>query len=308
MKWLSLFSGIGGFDLALVRQGHEIVAACEIDKYARTVYARHFPGVPIHKDATKLTGDEFGEIDGICAGFPCQAFSVAGKQFGFEDARGTLFYEIARLARQKRPQVLFLENVMGLLGHAENRTILTIFKILNELGYDLEWQGINGKYFLPQNRPRIYIIGTLRGKSKRKVFPFIGDDKKTIIKCNQLNNPRHSTHRVYGIDGVARTLKAVCGNKTGFYAIPVLTPKRPIKRQNGRRFKENGEPAFTLTVQDQHGIYDGCRVRVLTPLECERIQGFPDNWTEGLSDTRRWNVIGNAVMVPKIEKILERLK
>jgi len=121
MRWLSLFSGIGGFDLALVRKGHEIIAACEIDKYARTIYARHFPGVPIFNDATKLTGEEFGEIDGICAGFPCQPFSTAGKGLGFEETRGTLFFEVVRIAKQKRPRFIFIENVAGLLFHDNNR-------------------------------------------------------------------------------------------------------------------------------------------------------------------------------------------
>jgi len=165
MKWLSICSGIGAIDLALVRKGHQIVAACEINKHARTIYARHFPGVPIFEDVTKLTGEEFGEIDAICAGFPCQAFSVAGNRLGFEDTRGTIFFEIARLARKKRPKLLFLENPDGLLFHDSGRTITIILSTLNELGYDVRWEGMDSKYFTSQVRKRIFIIATLREKT-----------------------------------------------------------------------------------------------------------------------------------------------
>jgi len=180
VKCLSLFSGIGGFDLALTRQGYEIVAACEIDKYARTIYTRHFPRVPIYEDATKLTGKEFGEIDIICAGFPCQAFSIAGKRLGFEESRGTLFFEIVRIAKQKRPRLLLLENVKGLLSHDSGRTFANILATLDEIGYDAEWQVLNSKYFVPQNRERIFIIAYLRGEPRPEVFP--------IRECIEGNN------------------------------------------------------------------------------------------------------------------------
>jgi DNA (cytosine-5)-methyltransferase 1 len=169
-----MFTGIGGFDLALKRKGHDIVGACEIDKYARQIYARHFPHVPIHQDATKINPKELPDFDILPAGFPCQAFSVAGKRLGFEDMRGTLFHEIARVAREKRPRYLLLENVPGLKFHDKGRTFETILTILDELGYDAEWQSINSKHFVPQNRERIFIIGHLRGEHTRQVFP-LGD-------------------------------------------------------------------------------------------------------------------------------------
>ena len=111
MKCFSMFSGIGGFDLALQNLGHEMIGACEIDRYARQIYAKQFPGVKIWEDATKINPTELPEFELLCAGFPCQAFSMAGKRLGFEDTRGTLFYEIARIAREKKPSYLFLENV-----------------------------------------------------------------------------------------------------------------------------------------------------------------------------------------------------
>lgn len=273
-----MFSGIGGFDLALRNQGHEITGACEIDRYARSVYAKQFPGVKIWENATKINPQELPDFEILCAGFPCQAFSIAGKRRGFDDTRGSLFFEIARIAKEKRPSILFLENVKGLLSHDKGQTFLTIIRTLDELGYDVQWQIINSKYFVPQNRERVFIVGNLRGKRSRKIFPIGNHD--TEIKRN---------------------------GKKNMIAIPVLTPDRIKKRQNGRRFKTNGEESFTLTAQDKHGIFDGTRIRRLTPLECERLQGFPDNWTKGISDTQRYKCVGNAVTVPVVEFIVKEL-
>ena len=279
MKCFSLFSGIGGFDLALEKQGHEIVGACEIDRYARQVYARHFPKTRIWKDATDINPKEIPDFELLVAGFPCQTFSVAGKRLGFEESRGTLFFEIARIVREKRPRLLLLENVKGLLSHDGGKTFAVILSVLDELGYDAQWQVLNSKYFVPQNRERVFIIGHSRDSTRPKVFPI-------QERCTGNNQARPKTPEL---------------NIT----MPCLTPNRLHRRQQGRRFKENGEPSFTLTAQDQHGISDGDQIRRLTPLECERLQGFPDNWTKELSDTQRYKCLGNAVTVPVIQYILE---
>lgn len=171
MKCFSLFAGIGGFDLALQKNGHEIVGACEIDRNARRIYERQFPNVKIWEDATKLDPAKLPDFDLLCAGFPCQTFSVAGKGLGFEESRGTLFFEIARIAKQKRPRLLLLENVKGLLNHDGGKTFANILATLDELGYDAEWQVLNSRYWLPQNRERIYIIGHLREKPTSQVLP-----------------------------------------------------------------------------------------------------------------------------------------
>ena len=154
----------------------EIVGACEIDEYARQVYARHFPTVPIHRDATTINPAELPDFDILVGGFPCQAFSIAGKRRGFEDTRGTLFFEIARIAQEKRPRYLLLENVKGLLSHERGETIRIIFQTLDELGYDTQARIVNSKDFVPQNRERIFIIGHLRETSRPKVFPISTDD------------------------------------------------------------------------------------------------------------------------------------
>ena len=210
MKVFSLFSGIGGFDLAAENLGHTIVGACEIDKYARSIYGKHFPDITIHNDATKVQPETLPYFDLLCAGFPCQAFSIAGKRLGFNDTSGTLFYEIARIAKEKKPHYLLLENVKGLLSHNKGETLRAIFKVLDEVGYDAEWQVVNSKYFVPQNRERIFIIGHLRGKSSRQVFP-LGEihprnnntQQKTRIERQRIQNQTSGAidanyHKGYG--------------------------------------------------------------------------------------------------------------
>ncbi|WP_148132023.1 DNA cytosine methyltransferase, partial [Streptococcus sp. HMSC056D07] len=173
MKFLDLFAGIGGFRLGMESAGHECVGFCEIDKFARKSYKaiHNTKGeIELH-DITRVTDESirgFGSVDVICGGFPCQAFSIAGNRRGFEDTRGTLFFEIARFASILRPKYLFLENVKGLLNHDGGATFETILGALDELGYNVEWQVLNSKDFgVPQNRERVFIIGHLRGECTR---------------------------------------------------------------------------------------------------------------------------------------------
>jgi len=272
MKFLDLFAGIGGFRLGMERAGHKCVGYCEIDKYARLSYnaIHNTEGEIDYKDITEVTNEEFrklrGKVDVICGGFPCQAFSIAGNQLGFEDARGTLFYEIARAAEQVKPRYLFLENVRNLLSHDKGKTFTRMLKILDELGYDAEWQVLNSKNFgVPQNRERVFIIAHLRGECTYRVFPIRGKDEKfnTDGEINQVGNIGKSDNfggnpqvtRVYDINGISPTLNTMQGGgREPKIVVPVLTPDRVEKRQNGRRFKTNGEPMFTITTQDRHGV------------------------------------------------------
>lgn len=272
MRFLDLFSGIGGFRLGMERAGHTCIGFCEIDKYARLSYnaIHNTEGEIDYKDITEVTNEEFrklrGKVDVICGGFPCQAFSIAGNQLGFEDARGTLFYEIARAAEQIKPRYLFLENVRNLLSHDKGKTFERMLKILDELGYDAEWQVLNSKNFgVPQNRERVFIIGHLRGECTYRVFPIRGENKEfnTNGEINQVGNIGKSDNfggnpqvtRVYDINGISPTLNTMQGGgREPKIVIPVLTPDRVEKRQNGRRFKTNGEPMFTITTQDRHGV------------------------------------------------------
>ena len=172
MKFIDLFAGIGGFRFGMESAGHECVAFCEIDKFARASYKaiHNTEGELELHDITQVTDDEIraiGHVDVICGGFPCQAFSIAGHRRGFEDTRGTLFFEIARFAAILKPKYLFLENVKGLLNHDKGDTFETILSALDELGYDVEWQVLNSKDFgVPQNREHVFIIGHLRGECR----------------------------------------------------------------------------------------------------------------------------------------------
>lgn len=286
-----MFTGIGGFEKGIEQAGAdwECIGYSEIDKYACSVFDSHYK-IKNYGDATKINPKDLPNFSLLVGGFPCQAFSIAGKRQGFKDTRGTLFFDIARILEEKKPRYLLLENVKGLLSHDGGRTFKTIVRILSNIGYRVEWQVLNSKNFgVPQNRERVFIIGYFRGECRPKVFPIGKQGKETI-----------STGQVVG----ALQAGYGKGDRTGGY---VIKEKRKLKQ------KGNGDPAFTLTAQDRHGVYDGkSNIRRLTPKECERLQGFPDDWTkhdkEGkeMSDTQRYKMLGNAVTVNVIEAIVRK--
>ena len=319
MKFLDLFAGIGGFRLGMESAGHECVGFCEIDKFARKSYkAIHDTEgeIELH-DITEVSDESIrriGSADIICGGFPCQTFSIAGNRRGFEDTRGTLFFEIARFASILRPRYLFLENVKGLLNHENGVTFETIISTLDELGYDVEWQVLNSKNFgVPQNRERVFIIGHLRGRSIRAIFPLGGNDKTTDCKqpkIKKVGNIRKKgksqSGDVVSIDSLAPTLCSTTTQKDPLkVAIPVLTPNRIDKRQNGRRFKTNGEPMFTLTGQDRHGILvKEATSRGYTEAEI----GDSVNLSHPNSKTRRGRVgkqIANTLLTGESQGVVE---
>lgn len=234
MKFLDLFAGIGGFRLGMESAGHECVGFCEIDKFARKSYKaiHNMEGeIELH-DITRVSNESvrrIGSVDVICGGFPCQAFSIAGNRRGFEDTRGTLFFEIARFASILRPKYLFLENVKGLLNHDGGATFETILGALDELGYNVEWQVLNSKDFgVPQNRERVFIIGHLRGRSIRAIFPLGGNDKTTDCKQQKIKKVgnirkkgKSQSGDVVSIDSLAPTL---CSTTTQKDPLKVAIP------------------------------------------------------------------------------------
>src|SRR5699024_3663737 len=247
----------------------------EIDKYARQSYKAMYDTTneeELH-DITQWTDGHIrqfvrdrGHIDCITGGFPCQSFSIAGKRGGFADTRGTLFFEIMRIADIVRPRYLFLENVKGLLNHDGGATFETILNTLDEFGYDAEWSLLNSKNFgVPQNRERVFIIGHLRGAGGRAVFPVGRTDTENTktdkgVLAADYRYDEGFRIREKGISPcLTSNMSSMSGSNNGFsnniYAI--LTPDRIEKRQNGRRFKEDGEPMFTLTAQDKHGVMLG---------------------------------------------------
>ena len=203
-----MFAGIGGFRSGLEKTGgFECVAYCEIDEKARKAYEAMYntEGEICFEDATKINPEDVPDIDLLCGGFPCQSVSIAGKRRGFNDTRGTLFFEIARIAAVKKPSVLLLENVQGLLSHDKGRTFQTILQTLDELGYDVVWQVLNSANFgVPQSRKRIFIIGYHRENCAGKVFAFNQINPKTLVR----RLPGHEGDRVYDSEGLSITLTA----------------------------------------------------------------------------------------------------
>jgi len=182
IRFIDLFGGIGGFRLGLEKASDrfECVWYNDNNKYAVQIYNKRFGENHEPKDIRKIKTEEIPDFDMLCAGFPCQSFSIAGRRKGFADTRGTLFFEIARIAKGKQPKYLLLENVKGLLSHEQGETFRTILRTLDELGYDAEWQVLNSKYFgVPQNRERVFIIGHLRGESSKQIFPIFQINKKS---------------------------------------------------------------------------------------------------------------------------------
>ncbi|EKS16995.1 DNA cytosine methyltransferase [Streptococcus sp. F0441] len=315
MKFLDLFAGIGGFRLGMESAGHECIGFCEIDKFARASYrAIHNTKGEIELHDITAVSDEFvrgiGRVDIICGGFPCQAFSIAGARRGFEDTRGTLFFEIARFASILKPKYLFLENVKGLLNHDKGNTFETILSALDELGYDVEWQVLNSKNFgVPQNRERVFIIGHSRRYRSRFLFPLSGESQSTssqsVVKIGNVNPSGNGMNgEVYQADGLAPTLTTNKGEGV-----------KIIQRAHG--YNQGGEHdiAPTLTrnsYQENNYLSDGFRIRKLTPRECWRLQGFPD-WAfdkaqEVNSNSQLYKQAGNSVTVSVIAAIAKELK
>lgn len=339
MKFLDLFAGIGGFRMGLESLGHECVGFCEIDKFARKSYKAIYDTkgeIELH-DITQVTNEEWrklrGAVDIICGGFPCQAFSIAGKRKGFlDETHGTLFFEIARAAKEIQPPLLFLENVKGLLSHDQGRTFRTILSTLDELGYDAEWQALNSKDFgVPQNRERVFIIGHLRGTGGRPVFPIRGENGTTIKQVGNINNSTSfgwnpQTGRVYDTEGLSPTLNTMQGGdrqpkirvreatKQGFAEASVgdsVNLAHPNSKT--RRGRVGKQIANTLLTGESQGVVEpNFRIRKLTPRECWRLQGFPD-WAfdkaqEVNSNSQLYKQAGNSVTVNVIKAIAERLE
>ncbi|HEL2085831.1 TPA: DNA (cytosine-5-)-methyltransferase [Streptococcus suis] len=281
MKFLDLFAGIGGFRLGMERAGHECVGFCEIDPFARKSYkAIHDTEgeIELH-DITRVTDESvrgIGSVDIICGGFPCQAFSIAGKRAGFEDTRGTLFFEIARFASILRPKYLFLENVTGLLNHDNGNTFETILGALDELGYDAEWQVFNSKNFgVPQNRERVFIIGHLRGAGGRAVFPFGRGDKEIGSLQGQSTN----------------TITARYGEAQGSGSY-IIEGQQPKIIQRGHGYNQGGEhdtaPTLTSNSWQENNLL---AIKEATAKGCsEATVGDSVNLSHPNSATRRGRV------------------
>lgn len=304
IRYFSMFAGIGGFELGIEQAARDlgIKAECvgysEIDRHAIATYERHF-NHDNYGDAARINPDALPVIDLLAAGFPCQPFSIGGKRLGFEEARGTLFFDIARILAVRQPRYFILENVKGLLSHDNGQTFRTILGILDELGYDLQWQVLNSKdYGVPQSRERVYIVGNLGGTPRPQVFP-----------APRQSNP-YTTVGKSTETAVARTLTAG-GNSGGNHSGMTILELTRNRSQSQRLYDPAGiSPTISTGGATTGGaevpkIQLESRIRRLTPIEFERLQGFPDNWTAG-SDTQRYKQCGNAVTVPVVRYVAKR--
>ena len=317
MKFIDLFAGMGGFRIALERNESECVYSSEWDKYAQITYKNNFGELP-EGDITKVDISKIPDHDILCGGFPCQAFSISGKQGGFNDARGTLFFEIAKIVKKKKPKIIFLENVKNLGRHDNGKTLNTIENVLNELGYNIFHKLLNSSHYgVPQNRQRIFIIGLKRSyTSKEFEFPTPTCEEVFLVDVLEKNVPSH-----FFVDRPDITFKEnnLLSELDLFDKKKYLRPIRIgtiSKGGQGERIYSPKGHSITLSaygggIAGKTGAYlINNKVRQLTPRECLRVQGFPEDYSFPHEITRpqKYKMCGNSVTVPVIEKIFKKIQ
>ena len=365
MNHLDLFSGIGGFSLGLKRVFNiKHTYYSEIDKYAIDVYKNNFKNISYVKSVTDVRGGELPRIDVITFGSPCQDFSLAGKRKGMDGARSSLISEAIRLIEECRPSFFIWENVKGTFSSNNGADFWSIIQAFTNIGgYRLEWQLLNTKWFLPQNRERIYLVGCLGKGSGKQIFPITENNQKVDETRANPNTctltTRYKDSQANGSYIIERELdaqeKIIVGNfrnDEGFRPrkdgdSPCLATRRssetdistmpPILniKTNNKKGYDIAKPGDTINYQNLQSktrngrvgkgiaqtLDSGCeqaviqnKIRRLTPVECERLQGFPDNWTKTgkelgtISDSQRYKMCGNAVTVDVVEAVAKNIK
>jgi DNA (cytosine-5)-methyltransferase 1 len=375
VNYLSLFSGIGGFDLAFTRVGMQCAGMVEIDKNCQNVLHRHFEYVHVYDDVKEINGSTYkrGAIDVICGGFPCQDLSIAGKRAGLAGERSGLWYEFARIIDQLEPRWVVAENVPGLLSSNKGADFEIIIRWLAERGYGMVWRVLDAQYFgVAQRRRRVFIVASLgSGRAAEILFEREGMSRDTPPSREAGQGTPSATLRGFGhgwqgqhngglyvneteqsLTVGGTDLTAICMSSgqanaeivkdgspslTLLHEQPIVATSRTLrqgKEGGGKGYLGLENRAMTLGRQEQNifftseqepkfgeipgtlGTYNGRRasvagaavgVRRLTPTECERLQGFPDGWTDGQSDSTRYRQLGNAVAVPVVEWIAKRI-
>ena len=318
IKFIDLFCGVGGIRIGMEAQGFECVMSSDINKECQRTYEENFGEKPLG-DITKINEKDIPDHDVLCAGFPCQPFSISGKQKGFEDTRGTLFFEICRIINEKKPKVVLLENVKHLVHHDKGKTFNVILNKLEELGYNVSWKVLNGSDFgVPQNRERIIIIGSLKGKfdfgavktqprgrliemlDKTGNFEYLDPKDYTLLEntkqqpgsglifAGYRNKPIRKTGVRPGTDHLSRVHK----QPNRIYSVYGIHPTLPSQETSGRY--------FILTEEN--------RVRKLTLNECWRIMGFPEKYKKISAVGEQYKQLGNSVCVPMISAVAEEIQ
>jgi DNA (cytosine-5)-methyltransferase 1 len=309
--YIDLFAGIGGFHLALSSFGAKCVFASEWDKYAAETYQQNFEIKP-NGDITEICEDEIPKHDILCGGFPCQAFSISGKQKGFEDIRGTLFFDIARIVKKHSPKVLFLENVKNLAKHDEGKTLTTIIETLEELNYTVFTKILNASNFgLPQNRERVYIVA-FNNTIDAENFQFPEPTNVPVCLEDILEDKPQNAKVINRTD--IEIYKNYIQTNSLFGEIQLLNKPVQIGKVNkggqGERIYHPLGHAITLSahgggVGSKTGLYlINEQIRKLSPRECARIQGFPDSFVLNKIDSQSYKQFGNSVSVNVLQKIL----
>ena len=332
IRYASLFSGIGGFELGIKAASErtgiktECVFASEFDpeskaqdmnkQPARIIYNKNF-GVFPDGDITKINAADVPECDLIVGGPPCQDYSLAGKRAGLCGAKGSMFHEFIRIVREKQPRCVLIENVKGLLSSNSGWDFARVLLELEDAGYSCEWEVRNTKAYLPQNRERVFIVGHLAtgGRDRPEIFPIregdkILDAKEPTVYCLDANYYK-------GVAQQARTM-VLCDSGQG-RKTQVRDVVAPLRANTGAGHNNlvvpdvarcltggghSGGNHSDMTVLPT-GIHG--RIRRLTPIECERLMGFPDGFTAGVADTNRYRCIGNSVTVPVVAAIVEKI-
>lgn len=297
-KFIDLFAGVGGIRIPFQEFGGTCVFSSEWDKYSQQTYEANFEHKP-NGDITQIDEKDIPEFDILLGGFPCQAFSIAGKRLGFEDTRGTLFFDVARIIKYRKPKAFLLENVKGLLNHQKGQTFDVIKKTLDDLGYQIYCQILNAKNFgVPQNRERVYIIGFQKEDKIEFSFP----------------DPLNKKTRLGDILDKEVEAKYTISDR-------LWASHQERKRRNKEKgwgfgyslFNEDSE--YTSTISARY-YKDGSEIlvaqqdknpRKLTPKEAGRLQGFPENFIIPVSDVQAYKQFGNSVSVPVIRELAREI-
>jgi DNA (cytosine-5)-methyltransferase 1 len=303
--FIDLFSGIGGFRLALDNLNGKCVFSSDIDKWANETYLANFKHLP-SGDITKVPSSEIPDHEVLTAGFPCQPFSIAGKRKGFEDTRGTLFFEVARILKDKKPKAFILENVKGIVSHDKGNTLLTILTTLDELGYDAQYKILNSKdYGVPQNRERWICVGTRRDLALQYEFP---EPEDLVVTLHDILDHKSKSEKLspIALKNLESHLHKVKPSNLGKKQITVATEIRPSRAI----FRTDGiSPCLTAkmgTGGNNVPVYVE-KQRKFTIEECLALQGFPSTFVMPNQGYQGYKQIGNSVTVTLINKVAANL-
>jgi len=306
MKFIDLFSGIGGIKIAFSNAGFECVLSNDFDKNAKITYDFNFSDKMLLEDIQKISTDEIPSFDILCGGFPCQPFSIAGYRKGFDDeeGRGNLFFDIIRILKAKKPQAIFLENVKNLKTHDKGNTLSVIYNKLEKLGYKVTDKVLNTMEYgnIPQNRERIYIVGFLnQGVFNKFEFPNKTPLTKTILNCLEKNEVED---------------KYYYNNKPIYEKIKDDIIKKDTVYQWRRKYVRENKKGVCPTLTANMGtgghnvpiVLDSKGIRKLTPRECANFQGFPKNYKlPNIANSHLYKQIGNSVSIPVVQRIAENI-